>query len=68
MKKVILILAILTVSLGFSQSQKGGLYKVMDRYKVTYNNADYDVLFEFYSSYSKEKASLSTFKAKRKQL
>jgi len=58
MKKLILVLAFLTFSLGFSQTEKISKLDIANSIKTAFNNANYQVLYSYFSEEYKNTKSL----------
>ncbi len=62
MKKAFLILALISFSLGFSQTEKSANKKIIKTFQTAYNLSDYETVFSLFSDDKKETFSLENTK------
>jgi hypothetical protein len=68
MKKAILIIAILSLSIGFSQTKSDVQNKVLEAYKVAFNNDDYIGIYNLHSEMFQSKTNVNRIKVYSERL
>jgi predicted ester cyclase len=63
MKKLICILAILSVTFGFAQDKKSTDLKIVNAYTQAFNSQDFEAIYNLYSAESKTSTTLNQVKA-----
>jgi predicted ester cyclase len=63
MKKLICILAILSVTFGFTQDKKSTDLKIVNAYTQAFNSQDFEAIYNLYSAESKTSTTLNQVKA-----
>jgi predicted ester cyclase len=63
MKKLICILAILSVTFGFTQDKKSTDLKTVNAYTQAFNSQDFEAIYNLYSAESKTSTTLNQVKA-----
>ena len=63
MKKLICILAILSVTFGFAQDKKSTDLNTVNAYTQAFNSQDFEAIYNLYSAESKSKTTLDQVKA-----